>query len=114
MAQVKKQVVELKTGAVSEQTQYGISTLSAGHWEIENRLIQVKDDSFGEDRHVLQSRHLGGVMVPIRATDLNLLHGGCVRWKDEEPLPGRLQRVYARPLLHFGAHKRTVHAIVCP
>lgn len=111
VVQVKKRVVELKTGAVSQQTQYGISSLSPlqagparllglmrGHWGIENRLFHVKDDSFGEDRQVLQSHHRGWVMSLLRATALNLLRGRCLLWEDAEPLTGRAQRVCARPL----------------
>ena len=69
---------------------------------IENRLFHVKDDSFGEDRYVLQSHHRGRVMSLLRATALNLLRGGCNLWKDPEPLTGRAQRVCARPLVILG------------
>jgi hypothetical protein len=33
----------------------GVLALSRRHWGIENRLFHSKDDSFGEDRHVLPS-----------------------------------------------------------
>ncbi len=115
VVQVKKQVVELKTGAVSEQTQYGISSLSAGqagparllallrgHWGIENRLFHVKDDSFGEDRQILQSHHSGALMSLLRATALNLLRGCCELWNEAEPMTGRAQRVCAQPLIMLG------------
>ena len=108
--QVKKRVVQLKTGVVSESTQYGITSLCAqkasperllgllrGHWGIENRLFHVKDDSFGEDRHVLQSHRSGAVVSLLRATAINLLRGRCALWKDHEPLTGRSQRTCAQP-----------------
>ena len=104
VVQIKKRVVELKTGTVSESIQYGIASLTEGqagparllelmrgHWGIENRLFHVKDDSFGEDRHVLQSHGSGLVVSLLRATALNLLRGCCTLWKDAEPLPGRAQ-----------------------
>ena len=71
---MKKKVVRLKTGEVSESSQYGITSLCAekagpgrllhlmrGHWGIENKLFHVKDDSFGEDRQVFQSHRSGTV-----------------------------------------------------
>ena len=75
VVQVKKLVVQLKTGKVSESIRFGITSLCPesagperllrlmlGHWGIENRLFHVKDDSFGEDRHVLQSHRSGAVV----------------------------------------------------
>lgn len=112
VVQVKKRVVELKTGALSESVQYGITSLPRqqagparllglmrGHWGIENRLFHVKDDSFGEDRQVLQSHQSGMVISLLRATALNLLRGCCALWGEAEPLTGRAQRVCAQPLV---------------
>lgn len=116
VVQVKKQVVQLKTGVVSESIQYGITSLCAqeagakrlldllrGHWGIENRLFHVKDDSFGEDRHVLQSHSSGAVVSLLRATAINLLRGRFALWKDQEPLTGRSQQVCAHPGLILNA-----------
>lgn len=112
VVQIKKRVVELKTGTVAETTHYGISSLTEdqagparlmglmrGHWGIENRLFHVKDDSFGEDRQVLQSHRSGLVVSLLRTTALNLLRGCCTLWTDQEPLTGRAQRVSVRPLV---------------
>ena len=112
VVQIKKRVVELKSGAVSESIQYGITSLTEGqggparllelmrgHWGIENQLFHVKDDSFGEDRQVLQSHKSGLVMSLLRATALNLLRDYCTLWKAKEPLTGRAQWVCARPLV---------------
>jgi hypothetical protein len=116
VAQVKKRVVFLKTSKVKENTEYLLTSLSAerarpatllglmrGHWGIENRLFHVKDDSFGEDRHVLCSHRSGEVMSLLRAAAVNLLRGRSQQWNDEEPLTGRAQCIGARPLAVLGA-----------
>ena len=119
VVQVRKRTVQLKTGAISESTQYGITSLCArkaspkrllglfrGHWGIENRLFHVKDDSFGEDRHVLHSLRSGAVVSLLRATAINLLRGRCDLWKDQVPLTARSQHVCAQPALLLNAVPR--------
>ena len=109
--EVKKEVVRLKTGEVSESTHCGITSLCAekagpegllrlmrGHWGIENGLFHVKDDGFGEDRQVFQSHRSGTVASLLRATAINLLRGCYLLWKPSEPLTGRAQRVGVKPL----------------
>jgi len=116
VAQVKKRVLFLKTGEVKENTEYLLTSLSAerarparllslmrGHWGIENRLFHVKDDSFGEDRHVLCSHRRGEVMSLLRAAAINLLRGRSQLWNDEEPLTARAQYICAQPLAALGA-----------
>ncbi len=111
VAEVKKRVVFLKTGVVNESTEYLMSSLAVkqtppdkilglmrGHWGIENKLFHVKDDSFGEDRHVLCCHRSGEVMSLLRATALNLLRGHSCLWEDTEPLTSRAQCVCAQPL----------------
>jgi len=115
-AEVKKRVKFLKTGQVEENTEYIMTSLSAigtppgtllglmrGHWGIENRLFHVKDDSFGEDRHVLGSHRSGEVMSLLRAASINLLRGRSYLWDDDEPLTGRAQRICAQPLAIMNA-----------
>ncbi len=105
------------TGRERGSVQYGVSSLSdlapdrslallRGHWEIENRLFYVKDDGFGEDRHVLQHHHSGLVMSLLRGAGLTLLRGKCPLWSDREPLTGRAQRLAAQPLGAFSRHTR--------
>lgn len=116
VAEVKKRVVFQKTGEVKENIEYLLTSLPAerarpatllglmrGHWGIENRLFHVKDDSFGEDRHVLCSHRSGEVMSLLRAMAVNLLRGRCQLWNDEEPLTGRAQRICAQPLAILSA-----------
>ena len=80
VAAVKKEVVRLKTGEVSESTWYGVTSLCAeqagaerllrlmrGHWGIENGLFHAKDDSFGEDRRVFRSHRSGTAASLLRA-----------------------------------------------
>lgn len=111
---VKKRV-ERKTKEPVETVHYALSSLSAsragpqrlaglmrGHWGIENQLFHVKDDSFGEDRHVLQSHRSGTVLSLLRGSAINLLRGRCPLWSQAEPLTGRAQRLCAYPLTVFG------------
>ena len=73
---VKKQVSRPDQLPV-DSVQYAVSSRSAlapaealtlvrGHWSIENSLFHVKDDSFGEDRHVLHNHRLGAVISLLR------------------------------------------------
>lgn len=116
VGEIKKRVVFLKTGEVCEDTRYLLSSLKPeqanaarllglmrGHWGIENKLFHVKDDSFGEDRHVLGSHRSGVVMSLLRGTAINLLRGDSPLWSDGEPLTGRAQRLSAQPLTVLSA-----------
>ncbi len=101
VVEVKKKVVRLKTGEVSQSTHYRITSLCAeeagpegllrlmrGHWRIENRLFHVKDDGFGEDRQVFQSHQSGTVPSLLRATALNLLRAAASCGSPPSLLPG--------------------------
>ena len=113
VAAVKKEVVRLKTGEVSESTWYGVTSLCAeqagaerllrlmrGHWGIENGLFHAKDDSFGEDRRVFRSHRSGTAASLLRAAASTCFGRGCSPlWKPSEPLTGRAQRVCANPWL---------------
>lgn len=77
--------------------------LLLGHWGIENRPFGVKEDSFGEDRHVLSSHPSGAGMGLLRAAAINLLRGQSPLWDDHEALTGRAQCVCAQPLAVLGA-----------
>lgn len=110
-AQIKKRVVFLKSGEVTESVHYLVTSMDASrlgprqilahcrnHWGIENRLFHVKDDSFGEDRQVMGSHRSAWVMSLLRAVAINLLRGSSNSWRDNEPLTGRAQAVRAKPL----------------
>ncbi len=86
VAQVRTQVTILATGELREQSRSLFTSLtpaqasparllalSRGHWRIENTLFHVKDDSFGEDRHVLRRRHSGEVLCGLRNAAMMLL-----------------------------------------
>ena len=105
---VAKRVKYLKDGRVVESVQYAVSSLSdlspsralslvRGHWSIENSLFHVKDDSFGEDRQVMQRHSSGEVLSLLRNIAVNLLRGVCALWSLQEPLTGRAQRLCAQP-----------------
>ena len=117
VVKVHQVVRDNRTGRERDSVQYGVSSLSdlapdralallRDHWEIENRLFYVKDDGFGEDRHVLQHHHSGLVMSLLRGAGLTLLRGKCSLWSDREPLTGRAQRLAAQPLAAFSRHTR--------
>jgi hypothetical protein len=74
-----------------------VLVLSRGHWGIENRLFHVKDDSFGEDRHVLQSHTAGTTLSLLRTTALNLLRGMAPLWTEKTPLTARAEWVNGHP-----------------
>lgn len=110
VAEVRKRVVVLKSGEVTEQTRYlvtslgpeeaGPATLLAlfrGHWGIENRLFWVKDDGFGEDRHVLRRHRRGELVGLLRSTALNLLRGRCALWPATAPMTARAEWVAGHP-----------------
>ena len=117
VVKVHQVVRDNRTGRERDSVQYGVSSLwdlapdralalLRGHWEIENRLFYVKDDGFGEGRHVLQHQHSGLVMSLLRGAALTLLRGKCPLWSDREPLTGRAQRLAAQPLGAFSRHTR--------
>lgn len=105
---VSKRVKHLKRGEWVDSEQYAVTSLSdidpkgalsmvQGHWGIENRLFHVKDDSFGEDRHVMQHHGSGAVLSLLRNVAITLLRGACSLWPLKEPLTGRAQRLGVRP-----------------
>ncbi len=105
---VRKLVKHLKSNQLVESVQYAVTSLShigprralslmRGHWGIENSLFHIKDDSFGEDRHVMQHHGSGAVLSLLRNIALTLLRGACSLWSSKEPLTGRAQRLDAQP-----------------
>ena len=85
---VKKQVEHLKRRESAESVQYAVTSLPRiepqqalslvqGHWGIENSLFHVKDDSFGEDRHVMFHHGSGTVLSLLRNVAITLLRGNC-------------------------------------
>jgi hypothetical protein len=118
-AEVRTEVVRLATGEVNRRVRYLITSLGAdeadpprllalsrGHWGIENRLFHVKDDSFGEDRHVLSCHAAGAVLSLLRTAALNLLRGECVLWTAKSPLTARAQWVNGHPSAVLAASTR--------
>jgi predicted transposase YbfD/YdcC len=91
---LERQVIEKKTGEVTTQTVYGITSLSEEeadakqlltlvrqHWHIENKSHWVRDVIFDEDHSQLRQGRLPHVMATLRNTVISLLraHGiNCV------------------------------------
>lgn len=116
VAQVRTEVTRLATGETSSRLRYLVTSLAAdeadpqrmlalsrGHWGIENRLFHVTDDSFGEDRHVLQSHRAGTVASLLRATAVNLLRGECRLWTAKTPLIARAEWLNGHPAAALAA-----------
>jgi hypothetical protein len=110
VAEVRTKVTVLKTGEAREHVRYLFTSLPAsqssptellalsrGHWRIENTLFHVKDDSFGEDRHVLAQCRPGEVLCGLRNAAMTLLRGQCALWTEKEPMTGRSQYLAAHP-----------------
>jgi predicted transposase YbfD/YdcC len=83
--QTERRVINKKTGCISSETSYGISSLSAsradarrlaiitrGHWGIENRLHWVRDAVFGEDRCRVRSGQAPQVLAAMRNLAISL------------------------------------------
>jgi len=110
VAEITAEVVRSATGETSIATRYVVTSLDAtqaspqrllalsrGHWGIENRLFHVKDDSFGEDRHVLRSHAAGSTLSLLRTAALNLLRGQAALWTAKTPLTARAEWVNGHP-----------------
>jgi hypothetical protein len=110
VAAVTTPVVHLATGEPSTRIRSLVTSLTAdqaspqrvlalrrGHWGIENRRFHVTDDSFGEDRHVLQSHAAGTILSLLRTTALNLLRGQATLWTTKTPLTARAEWVNGHP-----------------
>lgn len=111
VAELKQEVVVLATGEVKRGTRYLVTSLAPDavdparlvavarrHWGIENRWFHVADDSFGEDRQVLQDHGRGQVLGLLRGAALNLLRGRCALWSDTAPMTARAEWVNGHPL----------------
>ena len=112
-----KKRVSRRGKAPVDSVQYAVSSrrelspwealnLVRGHWSIENSLFHVKDDSFREDRQVLQHHHSGLVVSLLRNVAVTLLRGACKLWSTSEPLIGRAQRLAAQPSATFSTRTR--------
>lgn len=111
VAELRHRSVRLATGDVAHRTRYLVTSLgpheadparllavARRHWGIENRWFHVADDSFGEDRQVLQDHDRGQVLGLPRGTALNRLRGTCSLWSETTPLTARAEWVCGHPL----------------
>jgi predicted transposase YbfD/YdcC len=88
--QIERQVIEKKTGEITTQTLYGITSLSdeeadaeqlltfvRHHWHIENKSHWIRDVVFDEDRSQARRGRLPHVMATLRNAVISLLraHG---------------------------------------
>jgi Transposase DDE domain len=84
---VQRRVVVPATGAVREETAYGITSLARErasarrlarylrqHWRIENRSHWVRDVTFQEDASRVRTTPIPQVLAALRNTVIGLLH----------------------------------------
>lgn len=103
--QVKRSVIQKKTGLQRNEAVYGVTSLSqeqvdaAGllkytrsHWSIENRSHWVRDVIFDEDRSQVRCGHLPKVLAALRTTAIGLLRA-C----GEPSIAAATRRLAARP-----------------
>jgi hypothetical protein len=111
VAELTKEVIEVTTGEITRMTRYLVTSLGPAaadparllaiarrHWGIENRWFHVADDSFWEDRQVLQDHDRGQVLGLLRGAALNLLRGSGTLWSDAAPMTARAEWISGRPL----------------
>jgi hypothetical protein len=112
VAELQKEVIIVTTGEIKRVTRYLVTSLgpeqadparllalARRHWGIENRWFHVADDSFGEDRQVLQDHDRGQVLGLLRGAALNLLRGTCDLWTAAAPMTARAEAINAYPLV---------------
>jgi predicted transposase YbfD/YdcC len=87
IAQLTRTVTTRRTGKITQETIYLITTLSPakaspehllvlvrGHWSIENSLHYVRDVTFGEDRSRLRTGQAPQILAALRNLTITLLH----------------------------------------
>jgi predicted transposase YbfD/YdcC len=92
--------VDLRTGEITHEVVYGITSLSRGraktkhlaalwrgHWTIENRDHYVRDETFGEDRCQLHVGHSAQALAALRNAVLNVL-----RYQGWSSVPAAMRR----------------------
>ncbi len=94
------QAVDLRTGEITHQVGYGITSLTRararakhlaalwrGHWTIENCAHYVRDETFGEDRCQLHSGHSAQALAALHNAVLNVL-----RYQGWSSIPAAMRR----------------------
>ena len=97
----------LKTGKTTQETVYGITSLSPEkvsaerllqlnrqHWGIENQLHYVRDVTFDEDRSKIRTRNAPQMMAALRNFVISLF-----RWFNQSNIAQTLRDMAAKPCL---------------
>ena len=82
---IHRESTEIKTGKKTEETVYGITSLtqqkaapktilklSRGHWSIENSLHYIRDTAFDEDRSQIRTKNAPRVMAALKNLTIGL------------------------------------------
>jgi len=102
---LRRRTVLKKSGAVREETVYGITSLTGkqagarrllslvrGHWRIENRSHWVRDVTFDEDHSQVRSGSIPQVLAAVRTTCI-----GLMRLAGHKNIAGACRRHAAQP-----------------
>lgn len=105
-AEEKRRITNCATGEVTEETAYGVFSLSPRqasartcmkllrrHWHVENKNNHVRDDSWREDRQVWRRGRAAYVMSMFLSIALNLLRAMSPHWQHDTPLTERAATV---------------------
>jgi predicted transposase YbfD/YdcC len=109
------QRVDLATGAIGEETTYGVTSLPPeaasaaqvealwrGHWTIENKVHRVRDGTFGEDAGQVRRGRAPQALAALRNGLLSLLR--ALGWAN-----------IADAVRHYGAYTaRAIHLLSTP
>jgi hypothetical protein len=104
---IRRQTLQLKTGKLTEEIVYGITSLppekadpqrllelNRGHWSIENQLHYVRDETFGEDRSQIRRGNGPQVLATFKNLAISLL-----RWCKYTNIAYALRQMAAKPFL---------------
>ena len=92
---IHRKTIHIKSGKITEETAYGVTSLTAdeatptrllplvrGHWHIENKLHYVRDFSYDEDRSQVRTGN-----GPRGMSSLRNLAIALIRWKGWAGIP---------------------------
>lgn len=109
---IHRKVIHIKSGKITEETAYGVTSLTReqasperllalvrGHWHIENKLHYVRDVTYDEDRSQVRTGNGPRVMCSLRNLAIALIR--TTGWPS---IPSGLR--------HYSAHPKKVLALI--
>ena len=109
---IHRKTIHIKSGKVTEETAYGVTSLTPeeasperllalvrGHWHIENKLHYVRDFTYDEDRSQVRTGNSPRGMSSLRNLAIEL-----IRWKGWPGIPTGNR--------HYAAHPQAVLSLL--